>query len=249
MIAGYRGDNELAERMFTEALGIFESLGDRFGTARVRQGYGMLAVQAGDYQRGRTLLADSVATFAELGHENYALWCTRLLAWVHYELGEIAQAREIHEEVVARARAIGSRQLEADSLGALGGYAVIEGRLQEAAALLQESTQIFLEIGDPELAMNLCRFARALALAERPAAGIQLLACGEAVCEKIGRGLDSWLIRFNEETAELIRQHLDAADYARAREDGKKLTPETALELALAQLPGTSAQVPVPPAR
>ena len=241
-VATFSGDNATAERMYTEAGDMFESLGDRLGTAHIRQGYGALAVRKGDYERGRELLAASAATFTELGYENYAIWSTRLLAWVHYELGEIAKAREIHEQVVSRARAIGSRQLEAESLGALGGYAAIEGHPTEAAALLQASTEIFLDLGDPEIATNLCRFARALAVAHKPSAAAQLLSCGEAMYEEVGRTLDHWLVTFNNQTTALIREQLDEGAYELARETGKALKPERALEVALRLLPSTPAQ-------
>ena len=241
-VATFSGDNATAERMYTEALGMFESLGDRLGIAQVHQGYGALAIREGDYERGRALLADSAATFTELGYENYAIWSTRLLAWVHYELGEIASAREIHEQVVSRARAIGSRQLEAESLGALGGYAAIEGHLTEATALLRASTEIFLDLGDPEIATNLCRFARALAVADEPGAAAQLLACGEAAYEELGRTLDLWLVRFNHQTTALILERLDEGVFRLATETGKTLTPERALEVALRLLPSTPPQ-------
>ena len=142
---------------------------------------------------------------------------------MHYELGEIASAREIHEQVVSRARAIGGRQLEAESLGALGGYAAIEGHLTEATALLRASTEIFLDLGDPEIATNLCRFARALAVADEPGAAAQLLACGEAAYEELGRTLDLWLVRFNHQTTALILERLDEGVFRLATETGKTL--------------------------
>jgi predicted ATPase len=75
-----------------------------------------------------------------------------LLLFDNFEhvLGAARGVAAIHREVVERARAVGSRHIEADSLGAFGEHAVTSGHLEEGLPLLKESTRIFLDIGSRE---------------------------------------------------------------------------------------------------
>jgi predicted ATPase len=237
VVAHNAGDAQAGARRFEEALGIFQQLGDAFGVTRVRQNQGAKAVDTGDYERGRDILEECVRTFTELGEEHYALLCTRLVAWAHAELGDVARSDEMNWEAIARARVLGNRHFEAGSLGALAEHRLNAGDLEEGLPLLEQSTRIHREIGDPEsIAVNLCRYARALAIVEKPAPAAEVLARALGLCEEIGREVDLWLLKYNEETRELIRAKLDDDSYAAARERGRELTVEGAVELALEAL-------------
>jgi predicted ATPase/class 3 adenylate cyclase len=223
-----------ASAIFDEALTVFNKFGDTFGIARVRMNLGAIAMDRGDFERGRELFEESVRSFEQLGDEHWILFNMRMLAWANFELGDIDRARELHQEVVPRARKIGASHIEGSSLGALGEYATYEGRLEEAVQLLKESMGIYLELKDPEyIAASLCRFARVLALSGSVAAAAQVLARAEALYLEIGRTIDRWLVTFNDETRTAIRDRLDEAAMARAAEEGRKLTVDEAVALAL----------------
>jgi predicted ATPase len=234
VIVSNGGDDAASRRLFEEALALFEKFGDTFGVARVRMNLGAIAMDEGDFERGRDLFEESVRAFEGLGDEHWVVYNTRMLAWANYELGDIGRARELHEQVVPRARSIGASHIEASSLGALGEYAVVEGRLQEAVELLGESMRIYLELKDPEfIAANLCRLARVKALSGHPLESSQLLARAEALYQEIGRAIDPWLVKFNEETRTTNRGRLDETAIASAVEEGRKLTVDQAVALAL----------------
>jgi predicted ATPase/class 3 adenylate cyclase len=237
LFASNQGDWDAAERLFSAALDIFERLGEAFGAARVRQNLGAIAMNAADFERGRVLFEDSMRTFTELGEEQFAVVCMRFLAWSLYELGDSRRAQELNREVVTRARAAGNRHMEANALGALGENAVADGRLGEGIPLLEESMRIFREIGDAlYTAASFCRFARALAVAEKPAAAAEVLGRGLALYEEIDYAMPSWHVKFNDETRELIRARLDDDAYAAATERGRALTVDAAAALALDSL-------------
>jgi hypothetical protein len=84
--------------------------------------------------------------------------------------------------------------------------------------------------------VNLCRFARALAFAGRAATAARLLSCFEALRYEIG-GSEVWVTRDNEETLAMIRTQLDEAAFAEAWGQGKALTADRAVALALEELP------------
>jgi hypothetical protein len=101
--------------------------------------------------------------------------------------------------------------------------------------MLRENHPIYLDLGDRlGSAVNLCRFARALAFAGRPATAARLLSCFDALREEIG-GSEAWVTRDNEETLAAIREQLDGAALAEAWEQGRALTADEAVELALGE--------------
>jgi hypothetical protein len=76
------------------------------------------------------------------------------------------------------------------------------------------------------------RFARTLAFAGRAATAAQLLSCFATLHEEVG-GAEAWVTRDKEETLTAIRAQLDEAALAEAWEQGRKLTADEAVALAL----------------
>jgi len=172
--------------------------------------------------------------FSALGDDHWTLWATRLAAWMYYDLGDHDRASDLHQDVVRRARATGADSMAATSLGALAEYALYEDRVEDAMPMLHESTRIYREIGDLSMiAMNLCRFALALAIDAKPLDSARMLASAEALFEEIGRSIDTWIVKMNDLTRATVRTQLDEAAFAEAWEQGKKLTLDEAVALAL----------------
>ena len=154
-----------------------------------------------------------------------------------YELGDLERARALHEDNVRRARALGNQRMEATSLGALAEYAIREGRVSDALPMLKEGTRIYRHLGErQEIAVNLCRLARALAVEGRAGTAARLLSTSQALREEIGASVPSWVADLNEETLTAVRTQLDDAAFAEAWEHGRMLTVDDAIALALESL-------------
>src|SRR5207247_2553596 len=83
-------------------------------------------------------------------------------------------------------------------------------------------------------ALVVCRLAGALALRGRAATAARLLSCFENLVEEIGVGsLEAWVATRNEVTLIAIRSHLDETAIAEAWEQGRALTADEAVRLAL----------------
>lgn len=217
-----------------EALAIDRTLGDAWGTAISVFLLGQVTVQEGDYARARQILEESVPRFRELGDEHYALLATRTLAWMYEELGDFERYRDLLEDSLRRARATGNQRMEARSLCALAMIAIDDGQVQDALGMLKEAYRIDCDVGEIyEIAVELSRFARALNVAGRPGTAARLLSRGDAVREEIGATFESWVARMNEETLTNIRTQLDEAAFAEAWEQGRALTTDEAVALAL----------------
>ena len=216
-----------------QALELHRRLGDPWGIAFAEYEYSHIFTLRGDFATARPLVEDSVRRFRELGDEHRALQATRSLAWCNLELGDIDRAKRLYQELLDGARAVGDRNLEARALGTFAVFASDEGRHEDALALLQESYRIGCEFGDPsETAIDLIRFGRALAFAERPQAAVQLLSCAEARREELGMVLPSYVIHYRDDAEARARARLDEAGFAEAWEQGRKLTPDEAVAVA-----------------
>jgi predicted ATPase len=232
-LAAVSGDPATMALRAEEALALHRRLGNPRGTAQSLQELGYAVSEEGDWERAQELLQESVRLFRDLGDERYALWTTRTLAWTYAESGDLDRARALYEDDLRRTRVLGSKSLEAALLGSLAWLAVGEGRVQDALPLLKQSLSIRRALGDRiEIAMGLCSAARAIAFFGKVGTATRLISCFEALREEIGGG-EVWVARMNEETLTKIRTQLDDEAFAEAWEQGRMLTADDAVALAL----------------
>ena len=156
---------------------------------------------------------------------------------MYYELGDRSRARVLHEANLVRARALGSRDLEASILGALSEYAVDDGRIADAVSLAAASIQLRVELGNPSgLAIELCKCANALVAAGQVQTAIQLLASSSAWHDEVGSRPLPYLAELVERTLTKLHAELDDDAFTEAWERGKRLSVEDASSLAIESL-------------
>ncbi|MGH3110006.1 MAG: hypothetical protein ACRDQT_03690, partial [Gaiellaceae bacterium] len=85
-------------------------------------------------------------------------------------------------------------------------------------------------------ALLVARFAMALSLKGRARPAAQLLASFDALFEETGVHLDRWIARMNDATLSLVRGRLDEAAFEEARRQGRGLSYEESVALALDEL-------------
>ena len=171
--------------------------------------------------------------FRELGDEHYTLLATDGLAWMYFELGDPERSRVLHEDILQRARAQSDEVVVAVQLFQLATFAFDEGRVEDALAMLKESLRINRDHDRPGgIVENLCLFANYLAAEGRAEMAVRLLSRAEVLRAEIG-GVSSWVTEMNEETLTTIRAQLDEAAFAEAWEQGRTLTVDEAVALAL----------------
>jgi len=229
-----RGDVATARLRAEEALEINRQIGDPSGIANSVFMLGVVAADADDFEQGRALFEESLPAFRDLADDHYTLLSTRMLAWMHYELGDHVRATALHQQVVRDARAMGNERMEASSLAALAEYAIFAGRFEDALPMLGQVLPINVRVGETfETSVNLSRFAGALARLGKPDPAARLLSRAEALREESGAAPAQWLAALNEGTLSELRRRLDDAAFSEAWAQGSKLTVEEAVALAL----------------
>jgi predicted ATPase len=235
VMAANSGDIATARARAEEGLSIHRGLDDDWGTAYSEYMLGFIACEEGDFSGAKPLFEESLRAFGELGDEHYTLLATDALSWTYEELGDPERRRALLEGVLHRARAHSNEGVVALALGQLASYASDEGRIQDALSMLKESLRIDRDLGDRGgIYERLCRFARALAAAGRAETAALLLSSSEALREEIGANI-SWVAEMKEETLATLRAKLDEATLAELWEQGRSLSLDDAVAVALDQ--------------
>jgi len=235
-IAMNAGDVVAARLWAEEALPLHRASGDAWGSAYSAHLLGHATLDEGDLQRAKPLIEESVRLFGEVGDQHHNLFATHLLAWICYRLGDGERARTLWEDNLQRSRAAANRNIEALSLGALAdNFAVEEGRVEDALSMLTEAYRINRDLGMPavQTAMDLGRLAHGLALAGRAVAAARVLASAEALYEEVGAHARPINAERDEKTLSAIRVQLNDSALAEAWEQGRVLTADEAVALAV----------------
>jgi len=126
--------------------------------------------------------------------------------------------------------------MEAQTLGAVAGMALDQGRADDAINMYKDVLRIDRDLrAHFQTSIDLTRFARALAVVGgADAEAAVLLSSAEALRDEIGAGGMPYLVKAHEEAVAALRTRLDDAAFAEAWEQGVKLTADEAIELALA---------------
>jgi tetratricopeptide (TPR) repeat protein len=228
------GDFETAQRRTEEALSLAESLQDAWDIAHARFLLGFAAAEKGDFDAARWPLEESLRLFRELGDENFLGIVTYNLSWTYDELGEFEQAHRLNEENLRRAETLGDERLRFFALSSLSGDAEREGRLPDAVALLQESIRVALAQDDPaHTAFMLPRLALLIATAGEGEVAAKLLAYATKRQQDLGVDPPPYVAKPTDETMALLRTQLNESVLTALFEQGRTLSADAALDLAL----------------
>ncbi|HZB02323.1 MAG TPA: tetratricopeptide repeat protein [Actinomycetota bacterium] len=237
------GEPSEAQRLAEEALALHRSLGDTWGTAYSLLIIGIAFAFQDAWSDARARLEEGMRLFEELGDPYHVLRTRQRLAWAHESLGDLDGARQLHEQNVRDARETGDRYAEARSLSVLAMYSLEAGQLDEGVVEQLETAHRLHREGSnmPDRyngALILCRFARALALRNEPAAAARLLAAWEAAFEELGMdlGAENWIAEMNEPTRVAIATALGDEVAAAEAAKGRRLSVDDAVALAVARL-------------
>ncbi len=228
------GDVPSARSIAGQALELHRRLGDPRGAAFNLNVLCVAAIEEGDLEQAQQFAKESLALFRQAGDEREAVAATRTLAFTYHSRGDLERARTLHESNLAQAQALGFKETEAGTLGSLAMIALEQGRVEDALALGKQNLLACRDLGSLQgIAQSLCRSAGTFAVLPGKAdTAARLLSCFEALREQIGVS-EAWVARMNEQTVSAIRAQLDEGAFAEAWEQGRALTIDEAVALAL----------------
>ncbi len=236
-LASQQGDYDKACTLYDESLAIRRSLGDELHAASLLSNLGIVARLQGDYALARSLNEEALAIRRESG-DRWAIGVSlNNLGNVALDQGHLAEARALHEEGLAMRREVGDPWAIANALNNLANLARTQGDYEEACGLYRESLVTYRVLGDRWALAYLFEDVGCLAaLRGYPARALRLAGAASVLREEIGAPLSAAERTKLEEGLAPARQALGEEEAAAAQAEGRGLTPEAAIELALADL-------------
>ncbi len=132
-------EDPLARALYEESLGLWRSLGDKYGISLALMGLGHLALYAGDLDTARTRYEEALTLRREIGNKRGAASALESLGDVAAQQGDYAQAIALCEESLALSRAIGDNWGVVHALAGIAGACANRGDYARATTLMEES--------------------------------------------------------------------------------------------------------------
>ncbi|HZO89052.1 MAG TPA: tetratricopeptide repeat protein, partial [Chthonomonadaceae bacterium] len=234
IIACVRGDLVQGRAFQEESLAFFRDLEDTTSIADLLHNLGIIASKQADDAAARALQEESLAMYRQLGNEWGAALCLDCLGSIAWRRGDNTAARAFAEESLTLFRKLDNRDGVAGALQTLGWLHCSRGDYATARRCLGESLRLEQALGNKTgLAEALEGFAN-LALAEgRARTAARLLGAAEAQREAIGAPLAPGEQARQEQDRAALCRALGEEALAAAWKEGRALTIEQAIALAL----------------
>jgi non-specific serine/threonine protein kinase len=237
VLQGELGDQTRA--ILEESLQLARAEGDQRSMGLALDRLAILANYRKDYRQAREALMEARGYYLGLGDvwaEAGSLMIGGLIALTHEDLERARQELDIGLAVARRVR---DRFKEGQIIILLTRLARQEGDDHQVEALLKSNLRLLVENGSPDLRNDaLCSLAELAVRQGKPARGVLLFAAASS-WDPVSR--DVWLrldlsVQANRDMAlATARAALGESAFAAAWAEGKAMTPEQALEYALAE--------------
>jgi predicted ATPase/DNA-binding CsgD family transcriptional regulator len=230
-VAGDRGDVARAAAFFKKSLRLKKEVGDRWGTALVLGNLAAAAYYQGNLADAAALSEESLELFRALGDKGSIAWTFETLGEVAEDGDEYGRAAAYYQESLALYREVDDKEGIALMARHLGRIARTQGAYGRAATLYDESLRLYNELGNKlGIARDLEGMATLRAACGQPEPATRLWAAAEALREEIRAPLENVERTKHEALISVARETLGEVVFANAWSEGRRLTPEQALE-------------------
>jgi predicted ATPase/DNA-binding XRE family transcriptional regulator len=230
-------DYDRCERYSREGLELSRQVGDELGEAWARVGLGLSAMSGSDYEAATSHLKEALRSFRQLDEGYGVAHVTNFLGMVTLMRGDEGQARPMFEEGLAVARRIGDRTSTFIALYNLAQTGLARSDYDGAAPLFEEGVALSEQMGDRANVAycleGLAVVANSRGEAERSAC---LIGAAEGLHEAVGVPVYVYYEPHRsmyERTVAAVRSWLGGEVFEEARERGREMTFEEAVEYAL----------------
>jgi tetratricopeptide (TPR) repeat protein len=227
-------DEASARRAFDECRAIAQEQDDVHLIVRATTGFARLALRRGDTREVRKWSEEALGIARSRGEKEDAASPLHMLAAAARMEGDLTQAKAFYQENLALHRELGRMDTVAVELGNLGALEVLDGNFSGAEPLLRESLELAYKRKDMYLAPYQLVWLGRVALAQgHPTRAATLFAAARSVFDATGLALDPDEAPEYEKGLAAIHEALDDATFAGAWADGKRMSFDDAVTLAL----------------
>ena len=232
--------NELTEAadLLREARSLAASLEDASENPLISQVEGLTALFQDDPERARPLFHDALNAHRSLGDEAAAIFDQIELALSSALLGDRAGAKRLLEDCLNLTQSRGDHWLRALTLWALGIEQCKEGDYERAAAAQLESLRLRAALDDKwTIGLNVQVLGWVASATGDAGRGARLMGASEAIGQSVGLTPMALghVTHLQQSYEEMGRQSLTKAGFQRAYDEGRRLTFDDAVGLALGE--------------
>jgi predicted ATPase/transcriptional regulator with XRE-family HTH domain len=236
-MAYMQGDSEAVARYSAQLLKLSEAVGDALCAAYARCGLGLVEMDRGNFGEATSCFEEALTLLRGAGEDGVVPVVQVWLGTVALIQGDQERAISMFEEGLAQARKRGDRLGTYNALYNLAQVALARGDHELAIRMLKEGVVLSEQIGDQA---NLSYFLEGLAVvagrrgdAERSA---RLLGAAERLLEEAGASVYNYYKpdrSLYERTTTNVRSRLGEEGFVEARDEGRTMTFEQAVQYAL----------------
>jgi len=229
-----QGDYETTQEMHEISLAEGELANDKQQIALATCGLGISAFHQGDYDKTRKYYEEGLTMSRGLNNEFGIVQSLNVLGDLARIKGDNAKARELSGEALEISRKLGSKELVSASLNNMGAIVFAENDYDASCAYFTESMLMARELGYKiQLSYSLDGFA---ALAEKQGElqrATRLAGAAENLRDSIGSKIEPAEQYLRDTYLEKIRAAMDASLFSESYEEGRRMTLDRAITLAL----------------
>jgi tetratricopeptide (TPR) repeat protein len=231
------GDYSSARTRREEALAIHREMGDRVGVAIALNNLGNTVAEQGDYAAARALHEEGLAINRELNDRSGIAISLNNLGDFACEQGDHQAARSLYEEGLAIKRELGDRVGIAIALNGLGNVDAEQGDYLSARVRYEESLAIRRDLGNRRgIVYSLEGLAAVVAALGSSLRAARIWGAAERLREEFGAPLPpNERPRYDRRVAAVRAALRDEVAFVRAWQEGRALTIEQAIALALSE--------------
>lgn len=242
-IAAIVGNYDKAVKMYKESLKIYEDLKDLHGVATQLRGLGRVERFQGNTEQSRTFYEEALATFRTMGDKGCGSIALAGLGRVALDQDDIEGATSLAQECLSMSRDVGFKAIEAQALRLYGQCDFAQGNHESATKHFIESMRLEQELDHREgIAENLEGLASLATAQSQYGRAARLFSAAENLRTTLGIPLPPADASNLEKWKTIVRNELSDAAYTSAKDEGKYLTVDQAIELAIELAKGKSVE-------
>ena len=235
-LAWERGDYEQSKKFSEEGLRLSRELGDEANTAAALYSLGVVAMIETEFERAAALFEEAIPLQRELGDTVGLARSITMLGLLAATQRDHVRAQALHEEGLPLAREAGDGLAIAFSLGLGANAALIREDHRRVRELCKEGLELSWQMGYKHALVLILLVPTASAQAQgKPIRSARLWGAAEALRESFGVTFSPVERHFYGPYIAAARAQLDEETWEAAWAEGGAMTPEQAIEYALAE--------------